>query len=114
MCLMMYASFATGADPLDRAGHDRPAGQRDRDRPRPADGGRHDHPCPTAAELRSEALDRLRPENGPADGRAAFLARVADNARATAGARGGAGRAAEAEAVARLQRLLGVDGDFER
>ena len=66
---------------------------------------------PTAAELR-EALAGV--EAQPAgDARAAFLARVADNARATLEREAALGPAADAAAVERLQALLGVEGDFE-
>jgi hypothetical protein len=68
--------------PLDRARHDRPTDQRDRDRPRQADGvSVISHP--TAAEL-TEAVAAVRGRGcDPGDARHAFLARVADNARAT-------------------------------
>jgi hypothetical protein len=66
---------------------------------------------PTAAELR-EALAAV--ETGPpGDPRAAFLARVADNARATLEREAAMGPAAEAAAEERLRALLGVEGDFE-
>jgi len=70
---------------------------------------------PTAAELR-HALAAV--ETGPqtnlaGDARAAFIARVADNARATLEREAALGPAAEAAAVARLRTLLGRDGDFE-
>ena len=65
---------------------------------------------PTAAELR-EALAAV--ETGPAsDARATFIARVADNARATLEREAALGPAAEAAAVERLRTLLGEDGDF--
>jgi hypothetical protein len=67
--------------------------------------------CPTAAELRS-ALDTFDHQDGPADGRRAFLARVADNARALLSREAALGEAAEAEERARLSALLGVDGDY--
>jgi len=66
---------------------------------------------PTAAELR-EALAGLE-EGPPGDARAAFIARVADNARATLERETDLGPAAEAAAVARLRVLLARDGDFE-
>lgn len=66
---------------------------------------------PTAAEL-SEALSGV--ETGPpGDARAAFIARVADNARATLEREAALWPAAEATAVERLRGLLGLDGDFE-
>ncbi len=66
---------------------------------------------PAAAEL-SEALAAV--EAGPPDDpRAAFIARVADNARATLEREAALGPAAEATAVERLTALLGQDGDFE-
>ena len=66
---------------------------------------------PTAAELR-EALAGV--ETGqPGDARAAFIARVADNARATLDREAALGPAAEAAAVERLRVLLGMEGDFE-
>ena len=66
---------------------------------------------PAAAELR-EALAAV--EIGPpGDARAAFIARVADNARATLEREAALGPAAEAAAVERLRALLGVDGGFE-
>lgn len=66
---------------------------------------------PTAAEL-TEALASV--ETGPpGDARAAFIARVADNARATLDREAALGPAAEAAAVARLRTLLARDGDFE-
>jgi hypothetical protein len=67
--------------------------------------------CPTAAELRS-ALDAFDRQDGPADGRRVFLARVADNARALLAREAALGQAAEAEETARLSDLLGADGDF--
>ena len=66
---------------------------------------------PTAGELR-EALDAVE-AGPPGDPRAAFLARVADNARATLEREAALGPAAEAAAVARLRALLALDGDFE-
>ena len=66
---------------------------------------------PTAAELR-EALAAVE-AGPPGDARAAFLARVADNARATLEREATLGPAAEAAAVERLRALLGADGDFE-
>lgn len=66
---------------------------------------------PTAAELR-EALAAV--EIGPpGDARAAFIARVADNARATLEREAALGPAAETTAVERLRGLLALDGDFE-
>jgi hypothetical protein len=66
---------------------------------------------PTAAEL-AEALDAVEP-GPPGDARAAFIARVAGNARATLEREAALGPAAEAAGVERLRALLGVDGDFE-
>lgn len=66
--------------------------------------------CPTAAELRS-ALDAFERQDAP-DGRHAFLARVADNARALLARETALGEAAEVEEGARLSDLLGADGDF--
>jgi hypothetical protein len=66
--------------------------------------------CPTAAELQS-ALDTFDGQaDEPADGRRAFLARVADNARALLARETALGPAAEAGESARLAALLGVDG----
>jgi len=66
---------------------------------------------PTAAEL-ALALDAV--EAGPADDpRAAFIARVADNARATLAREAALGAVAEAAAVIRLRVLLDADGDFD-
>jgi hypothetical protein len=66
---------------------------------------------PTAAELH-EALASV--ETGPTgDPRAAFMARVADNARATLEREATLGPEAEEVAVTRLRALLGLDGDFE-
>ncbi|KRA65007.1 protein kinase [Caulobacter sp. Root655] len=66
---------------------------------------------PTAGEL-AEALSAF--DDAPAgDARTAFLARVADNARATLEREAALGPAAEAEAVARLRGLLGLEGDFD-
>jgi AcrR family transcriptional regulator len=66
---------------------------------------------PTAAELRQALADV---ETGPpGDARAAFIARVADNARATLDREAALGPAAEAAAVERLRALLGRDGGFE-
>jgi hypothetical protein len=66
---------------------------------------------PTAAEL-AQALAAV--ETGPpGDARAAFIARVADNARATLERETALGPAAETAAVQRLRALLGADGDFE-
>lgn len=65
---------------------------------------------PTAGELR-EALAGF--DDTPAsDGRAPFLARVADNARATLEREAALGPAAEVAAVERLRALLSSDGDF--
>uniref|UniRef100_B0SZW8 DUF6285 domain-containing protein n=1 Tax=Caulobacter sp. (strain K31) TaxID=366602 RepID=B0SZW8_CAUSK len=66
---------------------------------------------PTAAEL-SEALAGLE-AGPPGDARAAFIARVADNARATLEREAALGPAAQAAAVARLRALLGLEGSFE-
>ena len=66
---------------------------------------------PTAAEL-NEALAGVE-AGPPGDARAAFIARVADNARATLEREASLGPAAEAAAVERLRALLNVDGDFE-
>lgn len=66
---------------------------------------------PTAAEL-TQALDAVE-AGPPGDPRAAFIARVADNARATLEREAALGPAAEAAAVARLRALLTLDGDFE-
>ena len=66
---------------------------------------------PTAAELR-EALAGVE-VGPPADARAAFIARVADNARAILERETALGPAAEAAAVERLRTLLGVEGSFE-
>ena len=65
---------------------------------------------PTAAELR-EALAAIE-AGPPSDPRATFLARVADNARATLEREAALGPAAEAAALGRLRALLGLDGDF--
>jgi hypothetical protein len=66
---------------------------------------------PTAAEL-AEALAAVE-AGPPGDARAAFIVRVADNARATLEREAAQGPAAEAAAVDRLRALLGMDGDFE-
>ncbi|CAN5187406.1 DUF6285 domain-containing protein [soil metagenome] len=66
---------------------------------------------PTAAELR-EALAGVE-AGSPGDARAAFIARVADNARATLEREAALGPAAEAAAVDRLRALLGMKGDWE-
>ena len=65
---------------------------------------------PTAAELHAglEAVEAL----DPSDPRGAFLARVADNARATLDREAALGQAAEAAAIARLEQLLDQTGDF--
>jgi hypothetical protein len=66
---------------------------------------------PTAAEL-AQALAAFETE--PAvDARQAFLARVADNARATLAREAEHGARLEAEATQRLTALLGQTGDFE-
>ncbi|MDR6625741.1 DUF6285 domain-containing protein [Caulobacter segnis] len=67
---------------------------------------------PTAAEL-SEAIAAF--DVGPAapgDARHVFLARVADNARATVAREAEHGARLEAEATERLKALLGRDGEF--
>lgn len=67
---------------------------------------------PTAAEL-SEAVAAF--EAGPAlsgDARQAFLARVADNARAILAREAEHSARRESEAVERLGRLLGEAGDY--
>ncbi len=67
---------------------------------------------PTAAEL-SEAIAAFDAEAAtPGDARHAFLARVADNARATVAREAELGARLEAEAIERLKVLLGLDGDF--
>jgi hypothetical protein len=67
---------------------------------------------PTAAEL-SEAIAAFEAEPAvPRDARHAFLARVADNARATLARESAQGARLEAEAVHRLSALLGEAGDF--
>jgi hypothetical protein len=66
---------------------------------------------PTAAEL-TQALAAVE-AGPPGDARAAFIARVADNARATLEREAALGPAAEAAALERLRALLGEDGDFE-
>jgi hypothetical protein len=68
--------------------------------------------CPTAAELRS-ALDAFDRRDDPSDGRHAFLARVADNARALLAREAALGETAEAEETARLSDLLGADSNFD-
>lgn len=65
---------------------------------------------PTAAELR-EALAAVE-AGAPGDSRATFLARVADNARATLEREAALWPAAEAAAVKRLRALLGVEGGY--
>lgn len=68
---------------------------------------------PTAAEL-AEGVAAFEAEPViPGDARQAFLARVADNARATLAREAEHGARLEAEAVERLSALLGVAGDFE-
>lgn len=67
---------------------------------------------PTAAEL-AEAVAAFNAEAVlPGDARQAFLARVADNARATFAREAEQGAQLEAEAVDRLSALLGAAGDF--
>lgn len=67
---------------------------------------------PTAAEL-SEAIAAFDAEPAaPGDARHVFLARVADNARATLAREAEHGARLEAQAVERLKALLGQDGDF--
>ena len=66
---------------------------------------------PTAAELR-DALAAIE-AGPPSDPRATFLARVADNARATLERETARGPMAEAAAVDRMRALLGADGDFD-
>jgi hypothetical protein len=66
---------------------------------------------PTAPELR-EALAEADAAP-PGDARAAFLARVADNARATLDRETALAPGAEAAAIARLRTLLGAEGEFE-
>ncbi len=67
--------------------------------------------CPTASELQS-ALIAFDKRDAAANGRHAFLARVADNARALLDREAALGQTAEAEERARLKALLGVEGDF--
>lgn len=68
---------------------------------------------PTAAEL-AEGVAAFEAEPViPGDARQAFLARVADNARATLAREAELGAGLEAEAVERLTALLGETGDFE-
>jgi hypothetical protein len=65
---------------------------------------------PSAVEL-ARALAAV--DGAPAgDARAAFLARVADNARATLEREAALGPTAEVAATGRLRGLLGSDGDF--
>lgn len=67
---------------------------------------------PTAAEL-AEAVAAFNAEAVlPGDARQAFLARVADNARATLAREAEQGAQLEAEAVDRLSALLGAACDF--
>lgn len=67
---------------------------------------------PTATEL-SEAIAAFEAQaSTPGDPRYVFLARVADNARATVAREAELGAALEVEAVQRLRALLGQDGDF--
>ncbi len=68
---------------------------------------------PTAAEL-AQAVAAFEAEPAiPGDARRAFLARVADNARATLAREAEHGARLEAEATQRLTALLGGTGDFE-
>lgn len=68
---------------------------------------------PTTAEL-SEAIAAFEAEPAiPGDSRHAFLARVADNARATLSREARLGARLEAGASRRLTALLGETGDFE-
>jgi hypothetical protein len=68
---------------------------------------------PSAAEL-SEAIVTFDAEPvAPDDARQAFLARVADNARATLAREATHGARLEAEAVERLTALLGETDHFE-
>lgn len=68
--------------------------------------------CPTAEELQA-ALDIFDAEpDSPGDARRAFLARVADNARALLAREATLGAAAEAEETARLSALVGGYGGF--
>ena len=66
---------------------------------------------PTAAEL-TEALAEVE-ASPPGDARATFIARVADNARATLEREVAQGPAAETAAVERLRTLLDMEGSFE-
>ena len=67
---------------------------------------------PTAAEL-SEAVAAFEAEPAaPGDARHVFLARVADNARATLAREAEQGARLEAEAVERLHGLLDKTGDY--
>lgn len=67
---------------------------------------------PTAEEL-SEAVALFQAESAtPGDARHAFLARVADNARATLAREAEHGARLEAEANQRLSALLGEAGDY--
>lgn len=68
--------------------------------------------CPTAAEIQSALAIFDRDDDGPADARRVFLARVADNARALLDREAALGAGAEAEERARLSGLLGAEGDF--
>lgn len=69
---------------------------------------------PTAAEL-AEAVAAFDAQPAePGDARQAFLARVADNARATLAREAEHGARLEAEALARLHTLLGQEGGFSR
>lgn len=66
---------------------------------------------PKASELR-DALAGIE-VGPPGDARAAFLTRVAENARATLEREAALGPAAEDAAIQRLRTLLGLDGGFE-
>ena len=66
---------------------------------------------PTAEEL--EAALAAFGDGPTSDDRGLFLARVADNARATLEREAALGPAAEAAATERLHVLLGAEGDFE-
>jgi len=68
---------------------------------------------PTAAEL-AQAIAAFEAEPvRPGDARQAFLARVADNARAALAREAEHGARLEGEAVDRLTALLGETGDFD-
>lgn len=69
---------------------------------------------PTLTEL-SEAIAAFDAEApAPGDARHAFLARVADNARATMAREAEQGAQLETEAIERLKALLGCEGDFTK